>query len=219
MKKIVAMAMAIVLSSLIAGCASTEKQIDSNQKDGYVSLDVVSDSFVFSEYQQGPVLDPEAKIGSRKNPVPIGKQIIVTSSRMGNPSSKLAVGIAYVVRGDAAYKYLKVQNKFNDPPLEGYEYVVPYVVVANIEDLSGNDEPYQVDQYMFEIADSGYSHTLKMNMVVINEPDVLDARLYEGSYTSGYVVHQMGIGEQCYLVLDNEYWFDLGTKSYSLPQV
>ena len=72
---------------------------------------------------------------------------------------------------------------------------------------------------MFEIADSGYSHTLKMNMVVINEPDVLDARLYEGSYTSGYVVHQMGIGEQCYLVLDNEYWFDLGTKSYSLPQV
>lgn len=213
MRKIMAVPMVVVFSILLMSCASTSVQSDNTTNDATPS------EFVFSTYTQGPVLDSNATVGSRKNPVPLGKQIEVTVTHLGKPTSKLVVSILWVVRGDAAYAYLISQNKFNSQPVDGYEYVVPYVFVANTKDLSGKDEPYHADQYMFELADSGYSHTLKMNMVVINEPDVLEARLYEGSYTSGYVVHQTGIGEQCYLVLDGEYWFDLGTESYSLPQV
>lgn len=141
--------------------------------------------------------------GSRKNPTPLGTDIVVEVTEWGVPQSKLIVGVHGVLRGENAYKFIKTQNDYNDPPMEGYEYIIPMIFIANMEDLSGEDKPFEANQYTFELADSGYSHTFKMNMVAINEPHVLDAKLYEGSYTIGVVVHQAQIGEKCYLVLQN----------------
>ena len=163
----------------------------------------------------GKVIDPAAPIGSRKNPVPIGKTFaMVISDTWGNPIANIAITVNGIIRGDKAAAVAKNQNMFNKTPSDDYEFIMPMVTVANIKDLTGKDEPLEVDQYMFEFADSGYSHKqYGKSTVIINEPFVLDAKLYEGSGTTGIMGFVARISDECYMYCDGV-WFELGSTHY-----
>jgi len=110
---------------------------------------------------------------------------------------------------------IKKFNQFNPAPSPGMEYVLPLIYVENKEDLSGQDYAYHIDQFDFEVADAGYSNKKQFNFVVIGEPFILDANLYEGSYTIGIIPIEIPVNGQGYLVFDGV-WFWLGTKSFMI---
>ena len=181
---------------------------------------VVSALLLVCSLLPAKVIDANADIGSRKNPVPIGDSYVVDATDIwGTPKSKLAISVYGVVRGEKAATLMQSQNMFNDVPAQGYEYVIPMIMVANLEDLEGEDEPFEVDDTVFEFADAGYSHKKSYDfsyMMVINEPHILDCKLYEGSYTVGLLPYMAPVNDNCYLYFQG-IWFELGTVHY-LPE-
>lgn len=74
----------------------------------------------------GPVL------GERGNPYPVGQTAVLTQG--GSLEFELAV--QEVIRGEAALQRIQQANQFNDPPPEGFEFVLVYVEVS----YTGADE-------------------------------------------------------------------------------
>jgi len=162
------------------------------------------------------VLDPSAPMGSRKNPIPMGELVSFHASKeyVDESTAILSMGVIGVVRGDKADSFLNDSDSLVRTRLhDGYEFVLPIILVSNLKDLTGNDDYFYVNQGKFEFADSGYSHKkFQATWYTLDEPFVLDSKLYEGIGTSGMIECQAPIGDECYLYYEG-IWFELGSET------
>ena len=167
---------------------------------------------------QAKVIDSTAPIGSRKNPVPIGGGYsLEVKSSDGKSKFLLTIMVHGIIRGEKAEAVVRSQNMFNPTAPDKHEFVLPMVAVMNMKDYSGEDKYIEIDQDLFEFSDSGYSHKkYYKHEIIINEPLILDAKLYEGSMTTGLMAFFAPIGDECYLYF-NGAWFELGSVHY-LPK-
>jgi len=164
------------------------------------------------------IIDIKAPVGSRKNPIPIGSGYIIESTDPSGISAELKVGIVGVIRGKNALRFIQARNVFDMTPNTQIEYILPLIYVENVKDLTGNDYPYYIDESDFEIADAGYSNKKQFNFIVIGEPYVLDANLYEGSVTIGVIPFEIPKKDEAYLIF-NDIWFWLGTEDLLLEDL
>lgn len=114
------------------------------------------------------------------------------------------LSIIEVIRGDEAWKMVEEANQFNDPPLEGYEYIA---VKIHIRFIGTEDKAETIDGSFFKSTGSaGILHDIP---IVVDPSPQLDISLYPGGEYEGWIVLQALQGETN-MALVFEPLFDFG---------
>ena len=127
---------------------------------------------------------------SRGNPFPI--DTIVEAPNWN-------VQVIEVVRGDEAWSQIQAANQFNDPPLEGMEYVLIKVKAVSTHSdseshfISGSDFGITGDKLIY----------YRPTSVVAPEPE-LSAELFSGGETEGWIPFSIGEGEESLILVVDE---------------
>jgi hypothetical protein len=115
-----------------------------------------------------------------------------------------------VIRGDEAYDALMEANMFNEPPRDGFEYILLKLHVRNLgtveeaEDIGGN---------MFHV--TGDSNVLYRYPYVVEPEPELEVRLYPGGEWTGWLAYEFGVEEENLLLVFGDI-FDLDEKGRTL---
>jgi hypothetical protein len=195
MKKLIVL---VVVVMLLGSCGVSQQDYDAmasqvNALQSQLAMSEQTDSeqnTVESTPSPEPTIEPTPvstpETGTRKNPASIGQVITGSLTKGGDPLCSYELCITSVIRGESAWEAIKKANQFNDEPTEGFEYILVSVRVKNTMDLSGNDEPLEINRYDFDLARSDDSIDSNQPIVVLPTPE-LDAKLYEGSEDEGYI--------------------------------
>ena len=117
------------------------------------------------------------------------------------------INIIDVIRGEEAWQMVLEANQFNDPPQDGFEYMVVKVHVHNI---STDENPLSMDGMFFK--STGSAGALYDSPILVDPEPQLGASLYPGGETEGWVILQAKIGEtDMKLVFDS--LFDFGGEN------
>lgn len=118
---------------------------------------------------------------SRAEPVPLGTTAV---------TNDWEITITDVKRGDEAWQMAQAANSFNDPPDEGMEYVAIY---ASARQINTRDTAEGIDESFFHV--TGSSNLLHDSPFAVELEPALDARLFPGGATEGWVFEQARVGE------------------------
>jgi len=131
-----------------------------------------------------PTATPKpAELGlSRSNPLPLGSEI------RGKTWSIIVTG---VVRGGEAAKMVAQANMFNDPPRDGYEYLIANIKLTNIS----NEEKAQSASFAVDLRLTGDRNTAYSPALVV-APKRLEGDLFPKGTTEGQEVFEVPIGEK-----------------------
>ncbi len=114
---------------------------------------------------------------SRSNPLPLGTEFV------GNNWSITVTG---VTRGEEAAQIVADANIFNEPPREGYEYLIADISLTNIsEDDEAKAAPHAIDLRV-----TGDRNTLYPNASVA-PPKRLEGELFPGGTAEGQLVFEV----------------------------
>ncbi len=151
--------------------------------------------------------------GSRKDPTELRTyQEFVAESLLDR--FYIRMGISGIVRGEAAYRYCQLYDKFLQKPKAGNEYIMIYVYLDLVEDYSGNDKPMNMDYISFKLLNTkGSTLSFDNTYARISCSDKLAGEVYEGGEAEGFLIFQVPIGMKLTLRVGEEGWFDLGTTS------
>lgn len=169
----------------------------SDNSKRYISLDTNASIKVPSELSSITA----SELGKdRTSPVPFNEKLV---------TEDWETSILESVRGDAAWSLVQEANQFNDPPIEGYEYIAVKFYVRNI---GTQDESKSIDGYSYNI--TGSANILHDLPSVVDPEPALDISLYPGGEYSGWVVFQSIIGETDLMFAFDENWslFDDGIR-------
>lgn len=129
-----------------------------------------------------PTIAPQGL--SRSNPFP-KSEIVATQN--------WEVQVIDVFRGAEAWKVIQAANMFNEEAPDGMEYLL---IKLHVKNLSTDNEEHDIGNCDFFVTGDRYTrYTCSMVMVVAPEPK-LDAKLYSGGETEGWVVFPVAIGER-----------------------
>lgn len=134
---------------------------------------------------------------SRAEPAGLGIKIF---------ESPWEVHVLQVIRGDEAYEAIMAANEFNDPPREGFEYLLLQIYVRNLDKV---EEAHQIDGGVFHA--TGDSNVLYRYPWIVEPEPQLDARLYPGGEWTGWLAQEIGTGEGNPILVFGEV-FDLDEK-------
>jgi len=149
--------------------------------------------------------------GSRSNPVKMGETGTIDTvdySEIKTGNFKVSMGITGTIRGDEAWKLIQNENMFNDPAPEGMEYILAKVAVS-VTGADTEEVAFTISEYDFEFV-SKKGNTYSGASVVT--PDELQAELYKGGTTEGYVAGLIDKGDAVdlkYEGMDGSMWFSL----------
>lgn len=128
-----------------------------------------------------PTRTPIPSFGSRSQPVPIRTNI----GLVYDGALEFDISVDQVITGEDAWQMVRSANSFNDPPIEGYEYVCIYITVTYTD--GPDDRVLELNEYDFEIVSSGEVFDAFDSFVVSPKPE-FDAQLFPGGSTSGWIV-------------------------------
>lgn len=112
-----------------------------------------------------------------------------------------------VIRGDEAWKMAQEANQFNDPPLDGFEYIA---VKVHVRYIGTEDRAASIDGTFFK--STGSAGILHDAPSVVDPLPQLDVSLYPGGEFEGWIVVQASIGETN-MILVFEPLFDFSGKN------
>jgi hypothetical protein len=124
-----------------------------------------------------PSPTPAAAGTSRSNPLPLGKEIRLKS---------WAVTITTVVRGTDAQKAIAGANQFNDPPREGYEYLL---ATLQLENISEKQEAQPV-AFSTSLRLTG-NRNISYRSASVVEPKPLEGELFPGGKAEGQIAFEV----------------------------
>ncbi|MCK4897186.1 MAG: hypothetical protein KAS38_00305 [Anaerolineales bacterium] len=151
----------------------------------------------FTEFQEGRVIEEgeeetpiSTEVGmSRANPFPPGET---------HSTPNWDIQVLESLRGDEAWQMLQEQNSFNDPPAEGMEFIL--IKIKAISTYEDSDE-HNISNWDFKLTGSDLMR-YEPASVVGPDPEV-DATLYTGGETEGWISFEVGTGESnIILILD-----------------
>jgi hypothetical protein len=99
-------------------------------------------------------------------------------------------GVLEVVRGEEAYDALLEANTLNDPPRDGFEYVLLKLHVRNLDTA---DEAGRTDGSTFHL--TGDNNVLYRYPYAVEPKPELEIRLYPGGEWTGWLAYEFGVGE------------------------
>ena len=118
---------------------------------------------------------------SREEPAAIGETVI---------TEDWEITVLEVLRGEAAWQAIKAADKYSDPPEEGREYVVAKIAARNI---SIKDIASEISGNRFRA--TGSANVLYEHPWESAPKPPLDADLFPGGKTEGWVIAQVAVGE------------------------
>lgn len=129
---------------------------------------------------------------SRKNPAPVGTSQTIKIEDYSK-SYTATVTVLSTERGASAWEKIKAANSYNDAAPEGKEYVLAKIKVAvnNVKD----DAAVSIRGYSMFDAFTQNNEKYKDVFVVEPEPE-LEADIYSGASTEGYVVFCVNKSDQ-----------------------
>ncbi|KRQ86058.1 hypothetical protein ABG79_02190 [Caloramator mitchellensis] len=134
-------------------------------------------------------LPPSTAVGySRTNPATLNTPLVIAFEH-GLNKFKAKITIKEIVRGADAWNMLYKANEFNEPPTEGYEYILAKINFELLE--ADNDASYELSRVNFKlISEKGKEYPTVM-WGVCPEPQFDNISLYKGSSHEGWVVFQV----------------------------
>jgi len=139
----------------------------------FIALDEGASVTIPSELS---TIQPTDLGAERTNPAPFGETIITEDWK---------VSLLEIIRGEEAWTMAQEANEFNDPPVEGMEYIAVRVYAQYI---GTKDSPAQIDGSYFKTTGSA-SVLYDLPSVVDPEP-AFDATLFPGGEVEGWVILQ-----------------------------
>lgn len=135
-----------------------------------------------AEIGETPAEEPAGDSYSYSNPAPVNvAQTLEVDNIFDN--YKVEMSVTDIIRGDLAWDMISNANMFNDPPDEGYEYILAkvYIKLLDMADDQALDVNGVVDISLISGEGSEYDYTT----VVCPDPE-LDATLYKGASNEGW---------------------------------
>jgi len=137
-----------------------------------------------------PTPKPTPPVGySRDNPAPIGTSLDI-EFEYWLENYKARIMLLEVIRGGEAWKRIKEANIFNDPPEEGFEYILAKV---RFEYLEGPDPDTKYDLsplHFTAVSEDGKDY--ERPLIVDPEPSI-GVSLYPGASHEGWVSFHVAI--------------------------
>ncbi|AHF08405.1 cell wall-binding repeat-containing protein [Desulfitobacterium metallireducens] len=127
---------------------------------------------------------------SRLNPAPLNTtKTVIVKDYFDDYTAQIAV--KQIIRGADAWAMIKEANMFNDAPKDGYEYILAKINF-NLVDIA-NDKALSVSGFNFNLISSD---GLEYDYASVVDPDpALDANLYKGATSEGWVAFQVRVGD------------------------
>ncbi len=136
-------------------------------------------------------IPPTPSAGTRQNPAKIGDSLPLDYA-----NARYVITVTQAISGEEAWKRIKAANMFNNPPIDGYEYVLFYVV-AKIVDGPQN-EAIGVGERMINMVDAT-GQIWSLGGVVNPQPE-FGGKGFVGAVIEGWSCTIRPIGTTVYLV-------------------
>ncbi len=117
--------------------------------------------------------------GSLERPVPFGEALELTQGE----ATHFQVAVIDAYRGDEAWQILYTENKFNDPPPAGMEYVRLYIEVQCLEGSSS--DPLRIARWDFNLLSKG--RVFDPAILVEPKPTFDEFTLFPGGSAEGWM--------------------------------
>ncbi len=136
----------------------------------------------------GPVSGPGL---GRDNPYPVGELI---------QAPNWDLQILEVLRGEEAWQMVYEANEYNEPPAEGMEYVLLKIFARS---TYANDEEHEITYSDFKLTGDRYMRYF--SAYVVDPEPALDALLFPGGETEGWITFPVGVGEGNLVLIFDEW--------------
>lgn len=97
--KKLSIALFLLMIFLLQSCAISSQETYTPKADPNIPDKTEEEKNIFISAESPIVLDPDSKLGTRKNPVPIGEPFEISATENGKTVSKLIISVAGVTRG------------------------------------------------------------------------------------------------------------------------
>lgn len=170
--------------------------------------DVKTENNNASDYPATQLPEKE-KVGSRKSPAPLGKNIIFSSSEL-----EASMKISELYRGQEAIDYAISLNNYNKNSLKenlpgSKELIIFKVDFELLKYDNIDDEYYWLSDVRFDYYSSSYSQIIDDYIYVADLPD-LAFKLYEGGTASGLIAIVVDKTDKTpTLAYEDSIWFEL----------
>jgi len=186
MKKIMLIGSAILLL-VLAACGDIDEK---NSREVTPKNEAAAQEVVEKEAEEVVVEKP---IGTRSNPLPVGETITVKENIYDDSSnayeSLLEVTLLETIRGDAAWAIIEKENMYNEPAVEGFEYVLIKVKGFLKESKTEDDSLYFSNMSFNFVSNEGEVYEWASAVV----PNELSKELYNGGSGEGFIAGQVKI--------------------------
>jgi hypothetical protein len=171
--------------------AQAEAQEEEAQVDSKTAEPEISATSVPPTETPIPPTPTPAPLGmSRANPFPMTELV---------NAQNWDIQVLEAIRGDEAWQLIKAANQFNEPPLEGMEYLL---VRISAKCTYADSDSHSIGEYDFDVTGDKLIKYSPAS-VVVPEPS-LDAELFSGGETEGWVAFSVGIGEGNLIIIFDE---------------
>ena len=194
-----------------------EQSIESlNQGQNLSPIPTETPSYTDSPtYTFAPTPTPNTAVGfSRSNPAPMGTTVDLQFQYLYK-TYYAQITVTQVVRGSQAWSMLQEANMFNDPPAEGFEYVVAKIRFEYYQGPT-SDTQFSVSPVNFKaISSSGV--TYDSSFAVDPDPS-LTTSLYPGASHEGWATYQVALSDSNPLLAFAREYDGTGGVWFSLSQ-
>lgn len=189
MKKIMLIVSALLLL-VLGACGDIDEK---NSREVTPKNEAAAEEVGEKEAEEEAVV--EKPIGTRSNPLPFGETITVKENIYDDSynayESLLEITLLETIRGDAAWAIIEKENMYNEPAVEGFEYVLIKVKGFLKESKTDDDSLYFSNMSFNFVSNEGEVYEW-VSAVVPNE---LSKELYNGGTGEGFIANQVKIGD------------------------
>ncbi|MGE7885379.1 hypothetical protein [Bacillus sp. NPDC094077] len=192
-KKLGTIALTGALAFSLAACSSSEKTsngVETKEKEQSKQETKKDNS------KEGKT---ESTKGNRSNPIAFNEAASIDDLILNTDGgefkkfkTKVEISILEVIRGEQALEILKKENKFNEPALEGKEWVL-VKVKGKVVDAEAQDFEYLLSAMNFNlVSKEGQVYNHEQPVVT---PNQLHQKLYKGAEGEGYISQAVNAGD------------------------
>lgn len=187
MRKIMLIVSALLLL-VLAACGDIDEK---NSREVKPKNEAATEEVVEKEAEEEVVV--EKPIGTRSNPLPFGETITVKENIYDDSynayESLLEITLLETIRGDAAWAIIEKENMYNEPAVEGFEYVLIKVKGFLKESTTDDDSLYFSNMNFNFVSNEGEVYEWASAVV----PNELSKELYNGGSGEGFIAGQVKI--------------------------
>lgn len=199
----------VILSVSLACGSSTPTPTESTAVGEVGQLDPIN-TLVFTMMPE-PIVTPEPASILTAMPVGLSRSQPFPRSEIV-PAPNWDVQVLEVKRGDEAWNEILAANQYNDAAPEGMEYLL---IKLHVKSTYADNEEHSIGHCDFNVTGDRLNLYSCLSTFAISPEPQLDATLFTGGETEGWISYLVGKGEgNLILIVDEGLNFDDGSSRY-----